>query len=371
MKGGQVLPRKTDEDFKNEVHNLVGNEYTFLDKYVNAKTKLKVKHNTCGNTYEVAPDKFLIGRRCPYCAGNIKKTTQQFKQEVQDLVDDEYIVLGDYKGANKKVLIKHSACNNTYKVTPHDFLRGSRCPYCSGLMKKTTEQFKQEVYDLVEDGYTVLGNYINANTKILMKHNKCNHEYEVTPSAFVNSGTRCPYCYGKFKKTTKQFKQEVYDLVGDEYTVLGEYINAKTKIEVLHNKCDNTYMVIPDNFLKGSRCPYCYQSGSSHGNEYIAKYLDEHGIKYSREYRFEDCVYKRKLPFDFYLPKLNVAIEYDGEQHYSPNYFFEEHDPFKERQIKDKIKSKYCFEHSIKLIRIKYTQFNQIEDILDKELNAK
>lgn len=30
------------------------------------------------------------------------------------------------------------------------------------------------------------------------------------------------------KKTTDQFKREVYGVVGDEYTVLGEYVSAKT-----------------------------------------------------------------------------------------------------------------------------------------------
>ena len=36
------------------------------------------------------------------------------------------------------------------------------------------------------------------------------------------------------KKTTKEFKQEVYDLTNDEYTVIGEYINSKTKINILY-----------------------------------------------------------------------------------------------------------------------------------------
>ena len=30
-------------------------------------------------------------------------------------------------------------------------------------------------------------------------------------------------------KSTKEFKEEVYDLVGDEYEVIGEYVNSQEK----------------------------------------------------------------------------------------------------------------------------------------------
>ena len=32
-------------------------------------------------------------------------------------------------------------------------------------------------------------------------------------------------------KTTEEFKKEVYNLVNDEYTLLNDYINSKTKIQ--------------------------------------------------------------------------------------------------------------------------------------------
>ena len=37
---------------------------------------------------------------------------------------------------------------------------------------------------------------------------------------------------------------------------------------------------------------------------------------------FNDCKRKNKLRFDFYLPKYNVLIEYDGMQHFKPIIFF-------------------------------------------------
>lgn len=48
------------------------------------------------------------------------------------------------------------------------------------------------------------------------------------------------------KRTTEEFKKLVYDLVGDEYTVLGEYTTTLTKIQMRHNKCGTkTYIYEP------------------------------------------------------------------------------------------------------------------------------
>ena len=57
----------------------------------------------------------------------------------------------------------------------------------------TTSEFKQKVYDLVQDEYQVLGEYEKAHQKILMKHRVCGHEYTSLPKNFLN-GHRCPNC---------------------------------------------------------------------------------------------------------------------------------------------------------------------------------
>lgn len=185
---------KTDTEFKKEVFDLVGNEYTFIDAYVTNKTKLRVKHNKCSKTYRVTPNSFLTGSRCPYCAGNINKTDVQFKKEVFDLVGNEYVFLDSYVNTMTKIKVRHNRCGNVYEVASHSFLSGTRCPYCYIESKnKTNTHFKKEVFDLVEDEYIFLDTYINSYTKLRVKHNKCGHIYKVKPNAFF-SGCRCPYC---------------------------------------------------------------------------------------------------------------------------------------------------------------------------------
>jgi len=252
---------KTDKKFKQEVYDLVGNEYEVLREYKNSSTKILVKHNKCGYEYKVNPHNFLIGCRCPKCAGNMNKDTEYFRKEVFELVGNEYSILGEYVNTSTKILIKHNKCGHEYDVVPHSFLRGySRCPKCFGNPKKTTEEFKQEVYDLVGDEYRVLEEYQGSCIKILMRHTTCGYKYYAEPHSFLRGYSRCPKCFNikSFSKTDKKFKQEIHDLVGDEYSILGEYKNSRTKILVKHNKCGHEYDVIPNSFLKGySRCPIC------------------------------------------------------------------------------------------------------------------
>jgi len=67
------------------------------------------------------------------------------------------------------------------------------------------------------------------------------------------------------------------------------------------------------------------------------------------------------LKFDFYLPKYNYCIEYDGQQHFKPLEFFGGIVQFKKNQTRDKIKNDYCKKETIKLVRVKYN-----DNILEK-----
>ena len=202
-----------------------------------------------------------------------KRTTDEFKKEIADLVGDEYIVIGEYIKWNEKINFKHNVigCMFEFAMLPSNFLSGQRCPNCrkknmllrAHEKRKTTEQFKKEVFDLVGNEFTVKGEYVNAKTKIAFIHNvsDCMHEFEMWPSNFL-SGQRCPACRKKGNidrikstvKTTMQFKEEVFDLVGDEYSIVGEYINSHTKINIKHNVCGQVFQMDPVHFLRGQRC---------------------------------------------------------------------------------------------------------------------
>ena len=62
------------------------------------------------------------------------------------------------------------------------------------------------------------------------------------------------------KKTHEEFVQEVKEKYGDEYEVLGEYVNNRTKILIRHNYCKHQWCIVPHSLLSGSGCPFCNKS---------------------------------------------------------------------------------------------------------------
>lgn len=361
---------KTNEEFIGEVYELVGDEYTFLDEYINSRTKIKCRHNECKHEWSISPSNFLQGRRCPQCMRpNYNKDDSRFRQEVYNLVGNEYEFLEKYKGADIEIKCKHNVCGYEWHVRPGNFLFGKRCPQCMRPnYNRDTEHFKQEVDNLVGDEYNVLGEYINSATKIKMKHNKCGRIWSVTPNSFLR-GTRCYYCYGNLQKTHEQFDNEVYNLVKDEYSVIGKYTNNKAKISIRHNMCGCIWQISPSNFLRGKRCPYCAESK---GEQTIRKYLQDEHVEFQQEHTFESLLSDKGNPlrFDFavfnYNNSLMFLIEYDGEFHYSKMY--DTHD-FESQKIHDKRKNQYCKDNNIPLLRIPYWDFDNIEQILEEWLD--
>lgn len=363
------LLRYDTQSFIQRIHDLVGDEYTVIGDYKNAHTHVELIHNipNCKHKFKSTPTAFINnGRRCPKCFGSLKLTQDVFEKRIKELVKDEYEVLGKYINSRTPIEMKHNICNYEWFIQPSSFLSGCRCPNCYGNIKKTTVQFKKEVYDLVGNNYMVLGEYVNSHTNILMKHENCDHIYEITPTNFLK-GTRCPLCdFGKMK-TTKEFKSEVFELVGNEYEVLGEYIGANFHVEMRHTICNHRYNVKPSGFLIGRRCPICRESK---GEKRIRKWLEENYPIFESQKEFLGLVGVGggNLSYDFYLPKQNILIEYQGEFHDGSGADYTRTN-LKNQQEHDKRKGNYVKDHGIKLLEIWYWDFDNVEEILEREIS--
>ena len=97
------------------------------------------------------------------------------------------------------------------------------------------------------------------------------------------------------------------------------------------------------------------------GEEMVRICLDEMGVEYKREKRFAWLRCESQMRLDFYLPELNMAIEYDGAQHKdivawyrielknSKRFGDVGFDAYK---MRDELKDRLCAEHGIKVVRI-------------------
>lgn len=228
-----------------------------------------------------------------------------FIKKLEKVVGNEYEVLAPYVNSTQKIKVRHTVCGFEYEVLSGNILKGRKCPKCQKRVKtKDTDYWKNEVFEFTGIEYEVLGEYVNSRTKIEMLHNVCGHKFKTTPNDF-QQGKRCPLCAGNIVKTHEEFLTEVKSLVGDEYEVLSDYESVNKHVLMRHNICGHTYKVTPSNFVyRERRCSKCKYSK---GEKAIEKFLLKHNLDFKPQFFFEDLTSEKDvyLRFDFAVIENN------------------------------------------------------------------
>ena len=226
-------------------------------------------------------------------------------------------------------------------------------------------KFNQKFLSISNDQFTLLSEYKNQRTYIIVKHNKCGKTFKVRPDNFLAT-PRCRCCEMQVPLTQKIIIERMGELNRSDYVLIDYKINKNRKIKVKHLDCGQTFEVYPHHFLNKSHpsnCPYC--SHRSRGEESIKTLLDDYDISYERQYVFSDCRFIRPLKFDFAIfnasHEVVACIEFDGEQHSDPLHYGRE--ILKSTKMRDSIKDRYCLDNAIDLIRITKESFNSLESI--------
>jgi Zn finger protein HypA/HybF involved in hydrogenase expression len=259
----------------------------------------------------------------------------------------------------KYFILKCNDCNFTFKQYVYSHLRGISCPNCAGNIKLNIHKIKQK-------GNTQKYEYIKLldNNRIQIKCKKCNHIFTPLIDNHLNKKSGCPKCAGNYNFNLEEIKEKGILIHGDKYFYLDIIHKNKVKyIKLKCKKCNHIFNQIIDNHLnKLNGCPIC--KSKSKGIEQIETHLKNNNIKYNREKSFDDCIFIRKLYFDFYLPEQNVLIEFNGRQHYKSISYFGGKESFEKQIIRDNIKVNYCSENNIKLLIITYKEIKYIYNIL-------
>jgi len=288
-----------------------------------------------------------------------KKTNSEFLKEVNELVGNEFTFLEEYVNSRTPILVKHNKCGNEFKVRPNDFLRSTPCRYCNGNIskKKTTAEFKHEMYQLVGNSYTLLSSYIARNQYVTMRCNTCGNVFKVTPGNFL-CGTRCVICHINSLRLSKEVvTKRIIDCLGPDYSLVSDYVSSQKKSILYHKECNTYFKVrLDDVFTKHSGCPLC---NSSRGEHYIYCYLKSNNINFETQKTFPELVDTNRLSYDFYLSDYKLLIEYQGEQHYIPKNFGgiskeEALSRFELQKYHDKLKRDFAKEKGLTLLEISY-----------------
>lgn len=299
------MKRFTTKEFIDKSNIRHNNQYDYNSVvYVDRKSKVEITCKIHGN-FQQWPGDHLSGAGCRKCnPTRISRTTEQFIEEAKRVHKNFYIYLTTVCKTGQTKVEIICPVHGPFSQRQNGHLRGQGCGKC-GRAKASSSQ---------------LG----------------------TTKSFIDDSNKVH----KFK----------YDYSKSIYT------GSKKKVEIICPK-HGGFKQIAYCHLKGVGCPMCFRSK---GEEKIANFLTGLNIDFTEQFKIQ--VAKKKYRFDFYLPKYNLCIEYNGIQHYKACSRFGGEEGFINIKKSDSFKKDYCKDHNINFFEISYKDFKNVEKILKNYL---
>lgn len=119
---------------------------------------------------------------------------------------------------------------------------------------KSPEEFARELAQVAPD-VELLGEYVNARTKVACRCRTCGHEWDAVPNHLLR-GVGCPECAGTARVTPDSFAARAASIAPD-VELLAPYVNARTRIDCRCRVCGHTWSPYPKSLLQGYGCPEC------------------------------------------------------------------------------------------------------------------
>ena len=172
-------------------------------------------------------------------------------------------------------------------------------------------------------------------------------------------GRGCPICRyikssAKVRMSQEEFISRSTGVHNGKYDYsYVEYKNTDTKVKIICPEHGEFYQT-PHHHLKGIGCPEC---GKKFGicEKRVLELIKENFENVIYQY-IPEWLHTNRVPqsLDIYLPDYNIAIEYQGRQHFYPNVLFGGEEEFVLIQERDKRKYEKCVENGVKLFYISF-----------------
>ncbi len=348
----------TKKEFLEKAREKHGYKYEYPNLSDNILSNQDIDILYQGKLYKQKVVKHLTLGRCPE-KNTPSKTTEQFIKESKEVWGDKYdYSLVEYKGALKKIKIIYEGIVFEQIASAH--LQGhspEKNLNTKNFIKKSIKKHGKK-YDY---SYT---KFISGNIPVMIGYKGIFYLQKPYQHIIGN----CPENYKlSVRKTNNQFINEsnrVHDYKYNYDKV--DYQKNQIKV-VITCPIHGDFTQRPLSHLQGNGCPSCSESL---GEKIIYKILKDWNINFVRQKKFQDCRNTFELPFDFFIESMRTCIEFDGKQHYEPVSHFGGINAFNKLKINDKIKSDYCEDNFINLIRIRYDEIDNIPKILYENLKT-
>jgi hypothetical protein len=370
------------EDFVCRARLVHGDKYDYSKvEYKRWDVKVCIVCKKCGHEFWQRPNDHLCGKGCPFCAGKIKITFDEFVRRSVEKHGTKY----DYskvafKTIKDKVIIG-CPVHGWFEQKVEAHMNGKGCKICaneqSSLNKRlSNETFIARVKERWGEKFDLSQlKYVDSKTKVLIGCSKHGFFY-TSPTQLLRGIFPCRKCWmesiGKYGMVTyNDFVARSNAVHNNKYTYPDtDFKSVKDKVRIVCPKHGEFTQEVFSHMI-GVGCPKC---NSSKGEIKVESFLKKNDIEYISQYKITNdnliCT-NNKFWVDFFLPKNNVIIEYNGMQHYKKMGVFGGKKKLEKTQDRDLSLRVYCKEHNIKLIEIPYTEYNNIEEILSKKLKIK
>lgn len=291
-------------------------------------------------------------------------TINQANIKLKNKYPNEDLSFMRYEQMKKPCIVICNTCKKEYFFTRAENTFTKKIHFCSNC--NSTEEWKvtkQKFLNWIEnqDDFILidnLNNIHNSQSHIRCKCVKCGLIQENKRAYDYFSGKKC-FCT---TKSTKKPKEMLQKELNNKFILLEEYRNTDIPSLVQNVKCRHIFKSRIASLLKDEYyCPICH---ASKGERRISQYLDDKNISYVKEFKIQ--IDNSDYRTDFYIPLLNLIIEYNGIQHYQPVEHFGGEEKFTNQQIRDQKINNYCKDNNYSLLIISYLDYDNIEIILER-----
>lgn len=223
------------------------------------------------------------------------------------------------------------------------------CRKCAGKLITSDCEFKHKLLDLYGNKYSYeKTEYVNARTKVTLTC-PVHGEFSTLPSILL-MGNGCAECN---KIHTEEFIEKAKEVHGNKYDYSKvKYENTRTKICIICPE-HGEFWQTPNKHLQGNGCPQC--ACKNNKSELKLKQYLERNINTTIIYQYKNHnLLGNFMSLDFYIPEYNIAIEYQGRQHFISISRFGGAEEFNKTTERDKIKFEKCKTNGIEIVYFTY-----------------
>lgn len=293
---------------------------TLVSKYVSARENISLMCDK-GHIRTTTSNSIVSkggGRVCKECLGITSTGKKSQTLVAEEFLFEGFQLLGEYTGANIKVMARNLSCGHEFLVVPSKVSQGKAavCPTCSPSRRAgySSEEFSEELKLM---GLEALDTFINFKTNLQVRNNRCGHTYYINPGhlLYERIGTRCSVCAAVGNTRDRFFSA----LIANDLIIKTEYTTTQNPVTILNSACGHEYPVTPNNLVHGGSgvtCRVCHPLDIVSREEeslynYITSIYDGWVIQSERQ------ILNDGKELDIVLPDLGIAIEYNGSKWHS------------------------------------------------------